>query len=76
MFIPQPKFILRKPKDNKPTAIQCHLRFNGERIVFSIEEKIHPDEYDSFLSRDLHLAHPVSNTFISKILFIRHYPYL
>ncbi len=46
MFIPQPKFLLRKPKDIKPTAIQCHLRFNGDRIVFSTGEKINPAEWD------------------------------
>lgn len=46
MFIPQPKFLLRKPKEIKPTAIQCHLRFNGDRIVFSTGEKINPVEWD------------------------------
>jgi len=51
MFIPQPRFILRQPNGNKPTAIQCHLRFNGERIVFSTGEKIHPNEWNSDIQR-------------------------
>jgi hypothetical protein len=62
MFIPQPRFILRKPNDNKPTAIQCHLRFNGERIVFSTGEKIHPDEWDSNKQRAINSKKYPHNT--------------
>jgi hypothetical protein len=46
MQIPQPHFILRNKKDTKPTVIQCHLRFENERIVFSTGEKIKPIEWD------------------------------
>lgn len=46
MQIPQPHFILRNKKDTNPTVIQCHLRFENERIVFSTGEKIKPIEWD------------------------------
>lgn len=46
MNIPQPHFLLRDPKDRKATLINCHLRFNNERIVFSTGERIMPSEWD------------------------------
>lgn len=46
MNIPQPRFLLRNPKDKKPTPISCHLRFDNERIIFSTGEIILPTEWD------------------------------
>lgn len=46
MIIPQPRFILRDKKSKKPTAIQCHIRYEGHRIVISTGEKIIPVEWD------------------------------
>ena len=46
MIIPQPRFILRDKKDTKPTAIQCHIRFQSHRIVIATGEKINPHEWD------------------------------
>jgi transcription termination factor Rho len=40
MNIPQPRFLLRNPKDKRPTLISCHIRFNNDRIIFSTGEKI------------------------------------
>ncbi len=51
MNIPQPRFLLREPKSTKPTLINCHLRFNNERIVFSTGERINPIEWDSSKQR-------------------------
>ena len=51
MNVPQPRFLLRDPKINKPTLISCHLRFNNSRIVFSTGEKIIPCEWDSSKQR-------------------------
>lgn len=51
MNIPQPRFLLRDPKSTKPTLINCHLRFNNERLVFSTGEKIIPTEWDSSKQR-------------------------
>lgn len=46
MIIPQPRFILRDKKEAKPTAIQCHIRYERHRIVLSTGEKIIPAEWD------------------------------
>lgn len=51
MNIPQPRFLLREPKSTKPTLINCHIRFNNERIVFSTGERINPIEWDSSKQR-------------------------
>lgn len=51
MNIPQPRFLLREPKSTKPTLINCHLRFNNERIVFSTGERINQAEWDSAKQR-------------------------
>ena len=51
MQIPQPHFLLRDPKANQPTLINCFLRFNKERIVFPTGEKILPVEWDSVKQR-------------------------
>jgi hypothetical protein len=47
MNIPQPRFLLRNPKDKRSTLISCHVRFNNDRIIFSTGEKIIPFEWDS-----------------------------
>jgi hypothetical protein len=51
MNVPQPHFLLRNPKDKKRTLINCHLRFNNERLVFSTVEKILPVEWDTIKQR-------------------------
>lgn len=51
MNIPQPRFLLRNPKDKRPTLISCHIRFNNDRIIFSTGEKIIPFEWDSSKQR-------------------------
>jgi len=46
MNIPTPHFLLRDPKSNKPTLISCHIRFNNDRIILSVGERILPAEWD------------------------------
>ena len=46
MNIPTPHFLLRDPKSKKPTLISCHIRFNNDRIIFSVGEHILPVEWD------------------------------
>ena len=51
MNIPTPHFLLREPKCKKPTLISCHIRFNNDRIIFSVGERILPAEWDSSKQR-------------------------
>lgn len=46
MNIPRPRFILRDKNSTKPTAIQCHIRFERHRIVLATGEKIRVGEWD------------------------------
>jgi hypothetical protein len=51
MNVPTPRFLLRDPRSKNLTLISCHIRFNNDRIVFSIGEKILPNEWDSSKQR-------------------------
>jgi hypothetical protein len=51
MNVPTPRFLLRDPKSRNLTLISCHIRFNNDRIVFSVGEKILPNEWDSSKQR-------------------------
>ncbi len=62
MIIPRPRFILRDKKETKPTAIQCHIRFEGHRIVLSTGEKINPKEWDSSKQRAINSKKYPHNT--------------
>ena len=62
MIIPQPRFILRDKKDKNPTSIQCHLRFQSQRIVLSTGEKIYPIEWDSKKQRAINSKKYPHNT--------------
>jgi len=62
MIIPQPRFILRDKKDKNPTSIQCHLRFQSQRIVLSTGEKIYPVEWDSKKQRAINSKKYPHNT--------------
>lgn len=62
MIIPQPRFILRNKKDTKPTAIQCHIRYERHRIVMITGEKINPAEWDSSKQRAINSKKYPHNT--------------
>ena len=51
MNIPTPHFLLRETKGKKPTLISCYIRFNNDRIIFSVGERILPVEWDSSKQR-------------------------
>lgn len=46
MKISEPKFLLKDPKSDKETLISLFVRFNGERVVYSTGESIHPNKWD------------------------------
>ena len=62
MNVPTPHFLLRNPKSNKPTLISCHIRFNHDRIVLSVGEKILPVEWDSTKQRAINSKKYPHNT--------------
>ena len=51
MNVSPPHFLLREPKSKKPTLISCHIRYNNERLVLSVGERILPPEWDSIKQR-------------------------
>ena len=51
MKISRPKFLLKDPNSDKETLISLFVRFNGERLVYSTGEKIHPNNWDSKTQR-------------------------
>lgn len=46
MKISEPKFLLKNPTSEKETLISLFVRFNGERVVYSTGESIHPSKWD------------------------------
>ena len=62
MNIPTPHFLLRDPKNNKPTLISCHIRFNNDRIIFSVGERILPVEWDPSKQRAINSKKYPHNT--------------
>ena len=62
MNIPTPHFLLREPKSKKPTLISCHIRFNNDRIIFSVGERILPSEWDSSKQRAINSKKYPHNT--------------
>ena len=51
MKIPEPKFVLKNPKDDKPTLISFVMRFNNQRVFISTGEVIHPNSWDDIKQR-------------------------
>lgn len=62
MNIPTPHFLLREPKSKKPTLISCHIRYNNDRIIFSVGERILPVEWDSSKQRAINSKKYPHNT--------------
>jgi hypothetical protein len=66
MKIPTPHFLLRDPKNNKLTLINCHIRFNNDRIIFPVGERILPVEWDSKKQRAINSKKHLHNTELDK----------
>lgn len=62
MKIPTPRFLLRDPKSNSPTLINCHIRFDNERIVISVGEKVLPSEWNAEKQRAINSKKYPHNT--------------
>lgn len=49
--MPNVKFLLKRPKGKEKTLISLYARFEGKRLVYSTNLKIHPDHWDFKLQR-------------------------
>ncbi len=62
MNIPQPRFLLKKPKSKSVTQIYMHVRFARERVVYSTGEKILPAKWDTSKQRAINSKRYPENT--------------
>lgn len=62
MNIPTPHFLFRDPKSKTPTLISCHIRYNRDRIIISVGERILPAEWDSSKQRAINSKKYPQNT--------------
>jgi len=68
--MPNVKFLLKEPKSTEVTLILMYFRFEGERLRYSTQEKVHPEDWNSSEQRvrkNKDIPYDEINTWLDKL---------